>query len=160
MLEACERAILREKPGTIERSDHDGKNRENRGISARQRRRASVTASLKAEVETKAKALIENVLKPKHVLPPPKDEQFNYIIDIGAKWYRNYFYFFSTYACPGPNALSPTFESKFARMEHLGDGKFALYAMRHTGKEWVGVFDALSVDECMKAIQDDPWFVP
>jgi hypothetical protein len=31
--------------------------------------------------------------------------------------------------------------------------------MRHTG-EWVGLFDELTVDECMKAIQDDPWFVP
>ena len=27
----------------------------------------------------------------------------------------------------------PTFESKFARMEPLGDGKFALYFKRHTG---------------------------
>ena len=113
---------------------------------------------LKAEVEAKAADLIENVLKPKHVLPRPKDGQFNYIIDIGAKWYRNYFYFASTYACPGPNALSPSFESMFARMEPLGGGKFALYAMRYTGKEWVGVLDALSVDECMKAIQDDQWF--
>ena len=115
--------------------------------------------SLKAEVEAKATALIENVLKPQHVLPPPKDGQFNYIIDIGAKWYRHYFYFISTYACPGPNALSPTFESKFARMEHLGGGKFALYFMQHTG-EWVGLYDALSLDESLKAIQDDPWFVP
>jgi hypothetical protein len=85
--------------------------------------------------------------------------RFNYIIGIGAKWYRNYFYFFSTYACPGPNALSPTFESKFARMEYLGNGKFALYCMRHTG-EWVRIYDALAVDECMRAIQDDAWFVP
>jgi len=118
----------------------------------------AVPDSLKAEVETKAKDLIENVLKPRHVKPPKKDAQSNYITDIGAKWYRNYFYFLTTYACPGPNALSPTFEWKFARMEPLGDGKFALYAMRYTGKEWVGVLDALSVDECMRAIQDDPWF--
>ena len=124
------------------------------------KKRASVAASIKAEVETKATDLIENVLKPKHVQSPKKDERFNYIIDIGAKWYRSYFYFFSTYACPGPNALSPSFESKFARMESLGGGKFALYFMRYTGKEWVGVFDALSVDECMEAIQDDSWFVP
>jgi len=123
------------------------------------KKRASVTASIKSEVETKAKDLIDNVLKPKHVLPPSDEGQFNYITDIGAKWHRNYFYFFSTYTCPGPNALSPTFESKFARMESLGDGKFALYFMRHTG-EWVGIYDSLSVDECMKAIQDDPWFLP
>jgi hypothetical protein len=61
-------------------------------------------------------------------------EFFNYITDIGAKWRRNYFYFFSIYACPGPNALSPAFDSMFARMEPLGYGKFALYFMRHTGE--------------------------
>jgi len=121
-------------------------------------KKATVTALLKVEVETKAKELIENVLKPMHVLPPQKDEQSNYITDIGAKWNRGYFYFFWTYACPSPNARSPTFEWKFARMEPLGGGTFALYAMRYTEKEWIGVLDALSVDECMKAIQDDEWF--
>ena len=96
---------------------------------------AAVTALLRAEVETKAKAFIDKVLKPKHVQPPPAEAQFNHITDIRAMWYRNYFYFISIYACPGPNALSPSFESKFARMEPLGDGKFALYAMRYSGKE-------------------------
>lgn len=122
------------------------------------KKRAAVTASLKAEVETKAGVLIESVLTPRYVLPPREDEQVNSVIDIGANWYRGYFYFVTTYACPGPTALSPTFESKFARMEPLGGGKFALYAMRYTGKEWVGVLDALSVDECMKAIESDEWF--
>ncbi len=124
------------------------------------RKRAAVPAALKTEVAAKAKELIETVLKPKHVRPPPPDGPFNHITDIGAKWHGNYFYFYSTYACPGPNALFPTFEAKFARMEPLGGGRFALYFMRHTGREWVGIFDDLSVDECMKAIQDDAWFVP
>jgi hypothetical protein len=106
-----------------------------------------------------AKSLIDNILKPKHVLPPPGEAHFNYITDIGAKWHGKYFYVFSVYACPNPNALSPTFESKFARMESLGGGKFALCFMRHTG-EWVGIYDSHSVNECMKAIQHDPWFVP
>ncbi len=119
----------------------------------------SVPDSVKAELEAEATELIENVLKPKHVLSPPGEAQFNYITDIAAKWHRDYFYFISTYACPGPNAVSPTFESKFARMEYLGNARFALYFMRHTG-EWVGIYDALSVDESMKAIQDDTWFVP
>jgi hypothetical protein len=123
-------------------------------------KRVAVAASIKAEVEAKANDLIERVLKPKYVLPPKKDEQLNYITDIGAKWHGNYFYFFSTYACPGPNAFLPSFESRFARMEPVGGDKFALYSMRYTGKEWVGVYDALSIDECMNAIKDDPWFVP
>ena len=120
---------------------------------------SSIPDTLKAEVEAKASDLIANVLNPKHVRPPHDDEEFNHITDIGTKWYRSCFYFFSTYACPDTNALSPTFESKFARMEYLGDAEFALYFMRHTG-EWVGIHDGLSVDECMKAIQDDPWFEP
>ncbi len=122
--------------------------------------RVALTASIKAEVEARAKDLIDTVLKPKHVLLPPVEARFNYITDIGAKWYRNYFYFFSTYACPAPNAYFPSFESKFARMEPLGGSRFALYFMRYTGKEWVGIGDALTLDECMKSIQDDAWFVP
>ena len=121
--------------------------------------RPSVPDSIKAEVEAKAADLIANVLKPKHIRSPQEDERFNYITDIGGKWYRDYFYFFSIYACPGPNALAPTFESKFARMEYIGAAKFALYFVRHTG-EWVGIYDALSVEESMKALQDDSWFVP
>src|SRR5687767_10533045 len=116
--------------------------------------RPSVPDPIKAELEAKATDLIDNILKPKYVLPPITDEPFNYISEIGTKWHGNYFYFFSIYTCPGPNALSPTFESKFARMEYLGNAKFALYFMRHTG-EWVGIYDALSVDESMNAIQDD-----
>lgn len=119
----------------------------------------SVPDSIKAELGAKANDLIENVLKPKHVLPPKPDERFNYITDIGAKWNRNYFYFIATYACPGPNALAPTFESKFARMEYLGNDKFSLSFLQHTG-EWVGIFDSLSVGESLKAIQDDAWFTP
>ena len=120
---------------------------------------SSLPDTLKAEVEAKASDLIANILKPKHVRPPQEDERFNYITDIGTKWYRHFFYFFSTYACPAPNSLLPTFESKFARMEYIGDAKFALSFMRHT-EEWFGIYDALSVDESIKAIQDDPWFEP
>ena len=123
------------------------------------KKKTPVTDSVKTELETKAIDLIDNVLKPKHVLPPTNDKQFNYITDIKAKWNRNYFYFISTYACPGTNAVSPTFESKFARLEYLGFGKFALSFMRHN-EQWVRLHDDLSVVECLKAIQDDPWFMP
>ena len=119
----------------------------------------SVPESIKAELAAKALHLIGNVLKPMHVLPPKPDEPFNYITDLTGKWNRGYFYFITSYASPGPNALSPTFESKFARMEYVGVGKFALSFLRHTGA-WVRIYEALSMDECLKAIQDDPWFRP
>ena len=96
---------------------------------------------------------------PTHVQPPPTGHQLNYITDITTKWLGSNCYFVSIYACPGLNAISPTFETKFARMEYVGDGKFALSFMRYTG-QWVELYDALTVDECLKAIQDDAWIVP
>jgi hypothetical protein len=123
------------------------------------RKPTALSDSIKREVQSKAKKLIDEVLKPKYVQSPKKDQQLNYAIDIGGKWYRNYFYLYSTYACPDPKALSPTFESKFARMKHLGMNRFALSFMRHTG-EWVCIYDSLTVDECLRAVQDDPWFLP
>jgi hypothetical protein len=116
-------------------------------------------STLKDELDTKARQLIETVLKPQHVQPPTKDAQFNYIMDITTKWLGSKCYFISIYACPGPNAISPTFETKFARMEYVGDGKCALAFMRHTG-EWVELYGSATVDDCMTAIRDDPWFVP
>ncbi len=110
-------------------------------------------------MDTKATDLIESVLKPKHIEPPPKEASFNYLVDITTKWIGSKCYFISVYRCPGTHAVSPTFETKFARMEYVGNAKFALSFMRHTG-QWVELYDALSVDECLKAIQDDPWFQP
>ena len=135
------------------------KPRKARMFSPGKKPKTSVPGTLKDELNTKARQLIETVLKPKHVQPPPKEAQFNYITDITTKWLGSKCYFISIYACPSPNAISPTFETKFARMKYLGDGKFALAFLRHTG-QWVELHEGVTVDECMAAIRDDPWFVP
>jgi hypothetical protein len=122
-------------------------------------RKLSLPGRLKDEVDTKARELIETILKPKHVQQPPKGHELNYITDITTKWLGSKLYFISVYACPGPNALSPSFETKFARMEYLGNSKFNLAFMRHTG-QWVELLSDQTVDECMTAIKDDPWFQP
>ncbi len=62
---------------------------------------------VKTEVAQKAQELIETFLKPTYVKPPPENPQFNYITDITAKWWRNYFYFYAVYAVRGPNAIAP-----------------------------------------------------
>ena len=89
---------------------------------------------LKTELEAKANELVETVLKPRYVKPPPKKPRFNYITDLWTKWHGGYFYFGSTYACPGPTAISPSFESRFARLKHVGSGRFNLSYMRHNDK--------------------------
>src|SRR6202163_4316702 len=53
---------------------------------------ASLPEALKMEVTTKANELIETVLKPRYIQPPPENPQFNYIVDIYGKWYQRYFY--------------------------------------------------------------------
>jgi hypothetical protein len=121
--------------------------------------KTSLPGTLKDEVDTKAKALIETVFKPKHIEPPPTGHQLNYLTDITTKWLGSKLYFISVYASPGPNAISPSFEAKFARMQYVGGGKFALAFQRHTG-QWVELYEGLSVDECLTAIRDDPWFQP
>jgi hypothetical protein len=119
---------------------------------------ALILRALKQEVNQKAGDLIENVLKPKYI-EPPKGRQLNYLVDITTKWLGSKCYFIGIYRSPGPHAISPTFETKFARMEYVGNGKFALSFHRHTG-QWVELYDALTGDECLNAIKDDPWFVP
>ena len=118
-----------------------------------------VPEALKREVETKANALIEAVLKPKHIQPVPEDPQFNYIEDITTKWYRNSFHFSALYRSAGPYALGGQFAMKFARLTYLGGDRFNLAAQRHTG-EWMEIYSDRTLDECLAAVRDDPWFQP
>jgi hypothetical protein len=117
---------------------------------------ALVLRALKQEVNHKATDLIENVLKPMHVQPPAKGRQLNYLVDITTKWLGSKCFFVSVYRSPSHDT---SFEMNFARMEYVGDGRFALSVVRHTGR-WVQLYEGLTVDECLKAIRDDPWFQP
>ena len=137
-------------------------------MAARQRRwtysperqpKPKVPDVVKAQVEARAGELIESVLKSEHVETPPEDASFNYVVDIYSKWFRNYFYFCAKYACPGQNAISPYFESKFARLEYTGTNSFSLSYMRHTGK-WFELYAGLSLDDSLAIIKDDLHLLP
>jgi hypothetical protein len=118
-----------------------------------------VPDDLKAEVESRANELIEGCLKPTYVKPPPEDRRWNYLTGISTKWHRSFFYLVGDYASPGPNALSPTFESSFARMEYVGDGRFNMAYFRHTGKWWE-VHRGLTLDESIETIREHVIFHP
>jgi len=120
--------------------------------------KASLPGTLKDEVDTKAGELIEKTLKPRHVKPPPEGSQFNYVTDITTKWIGSTCSFISIYACP-TQCHCANLRGEVRCMEYVGDAKFALSFMRHTGK-WVALFTGISIDECMTAIRDDPWFMP
>mgnify|MGYP000082867997 FL=1 len=107
---------------------------------------------LKAAVQRKADEFLESYLKPTFIRPPPKDHQWNYIVDIFTKWHQRYFYFCSTYRCPAPNCISEFFESRFARLEFVGNKQFNVSYMRHTG-QWWEIYQGLTVEECFEEIR-------
>jgi hypothetical protein len=112
-----------------------------------------VPDDIKAKLDTEAKELIEKVLTPKYIKPPPKKPQFNYPIDIWTKWHRSFFYFTSTWASPGPHIIVSTFECPFARLEYVDGQHFNLAYMRHTGKWWE-IHNDLTISQCLELIGD------
>jgi hypothetical protein len=114
---------------------------------------------LKAEVQARANQLVETVLKPAHIKPPEENERFNYVVDIFTKWHRSYFYFCAKYCSPGPNAITPFFETRFARLAYIGSNRFGLSYMRHTG-QWWEIYPDLSLEECLSSVRDKPHFQP
>jgi hypothetical protein len=127
--------------------------------SSIKRNRPKVPENIRIRVDRKARDLIELFLKPKYIRPPRKNWHFNYKVDIYTKWYRNYFYFCSKYASSGPNALSPFFETRFARIEYNVYELFNLSFMRHTG-QWIEIYQNLTLDKCLAIIKDDELFEP
>ncbi len=122
-------------------------------------RAPTVPAGLKADMHVQARKFIETVLGPLHIKPPPKEPRFNYLVGISSKWWRHYFYFSATYCSPGPNAIAPSFEHNFARLEYVGGDRFHLAFPRHTG-EWIEIARDIALSECLTSIKDDPFFIP
>jgi len=123
------------------------------------RPKQKVPESLKLKVEKEADSFIQSILKPEHIKAPPKDSDFNYLVDIYSKWYHSYFYFCATYRCPFPDAISEFFEARFARLEYKGNDRFGLSYMRHTG-QWVEIYYDLTLEECLECIKSEPHYLP
>ena len=59
-----------------------------------------------------------------------------------------------------PNSkIVQSFETKFARIEYINNDCFNLSYMRHT-EQWWEIYTDLSIDECLKAIREEPHFLP
>ena len=116
-----------------------------------------VPENIKRDLEIKAKLFIDEILKPKHVQLSPDNTLYNYIVDIYTKWYRHYLYLCAKYHNLHPNAISPSFEVKFARLEYIGESKFNLSYMRHT-EQWFELYRDLTIEQCLAIIKEDPNF--
>ena len=117
-----------------------------------------ISDKLKDEISEKAEKLVEE-FKATYIQEKPTDHDFNYRVNIYTKWYQSYFYFCSTFNCPSPRAIAPSFEYPFTRLTYLGDDKFTLSYFRHTGK-WQEVYEELSLEECFETIRKEQIFHP
>jgi hypothetical protein len=120
-----------------------------------------VPDALKSDITEKANTLIEAKLKPRKLEldKSAKEHGYNYVIDMYTTWWRNYFYFCAKYHCPSPNAISENFEVRYARLEYVGDRRFNLSYMRHTG-QWCEVYPGLPLDDCFETIEEEQLFWP
>lgn len=117
-----------------------------------------VPEATKQRVKQQFDQMIETELKPRCIQPPPEHD-FNYLVDIFSKWYRNYFYICGTYNCPSPHAIAPSFEAKFCRFEYVGNDRFDVAYMRHTGQFWE-IAQGLTLDECLEEMRKNPILQP
>jgi hypothetical protein len=122
------------------------------------RPKPTVSEEVKAAVTAQAELLLAE-WRPKYIKPPPPGYQFNYIVELYGKWFRSYFYLCAKYACPGPTALSLFFEAWFARLEYVGDRRFNLAFMRHTG-QWVELERGLTMDQCFQSLREESFYQP
>ncbi len=116
-----------------------------------QKKSIKIPDKMKQYLQEKGDEIVENIFKPEYLTPVPEKQTLNHIVDIYTKWYRNYFYFCAKYQCPpDSNSRSSSFESKFVRLEYLGDDKFQYSEMRHTG-QWLPTFK-MTADKCLELV--------
>lgn len=127
------------------------------GWAPRRTKQVKTPDYLKQTITSKAAELIQTHLRPTFIKPPPKNANMNYVIDIWSKWHGNSFYFCATFASPGLHAVCPTFELRFAKMSYKGNQRFNLAYMRHND-QWIEIYYGISVEECLTAVRDDPYF--
>ena len=111
----------------------------------------------KNRIENQCKPLIEK-FKSEYVAKNPNKE-FNYLVDIYIKWYRDNLYFCGKYKSESPNRIVDEFEEKFVRLKATNRDKFDISYMRHTGK-WFTIASCLTLNECLKMIEGAPILHP
>lgn len=114
--------------------------------------------NLKLEVVLAAEEIIAAWRK-KFLKPAPEGNDHSYLINLYTRWRGNYFYVMGTFACPNPRAISPTFDTGFARLEYVGNRLFNLAYMRHTGK-WCQTGQALSLETCLDLVSENSLYQP
>ena len=116
----------------------------------------AVSKAVKEGILAQAQTFLDKHYK-YQILPPPKNPKWNYVVDYFVKWRGPYLYFIAKYICPFPDALTSDFDVAFARLGYFSRDRFTLWARRHND-QWLVIEPNLSLEECFKCMEKDPWF--
>jgi hypothetical protein len=90
----------------------------------------------KVNAESQGRPIRQQFLQAHFHQAAARDQRFNYLVDFSTKWHGPYLQFIARYACPGTNALSPFFETAFARLGYFRDDAWSIWARRHND-QWM-----------------------
>ena len=121
--------------------------------------RSPCLGEIQHEVERQAQALIDSTLKPRYLQPPPKQAELNYLVNIYTRWRGPFLYFLLPILLAWTARPFTLLQSKFARLQYAGDGRFNLAYFRHTGQSWE-IAQLLSLEECLSEIEAGGLFTP
>jgi len=96
---------------------------------------------------------IRDVLKPRF-LSEIRPTEWNYVVDIHGAWAAGRYRFMQRYRSGMAHNRGEEFDAPFARIDRMGQDRFDIYWMRHTGKWWrlhVGV----TLAEALRILETD-----
>lgn len=103
-------------------------------------------------VDGMLKKHIEQILKPHYAQLEPKS--LHQLADITANWYQHHYIHFAAHFT---SAVHPPYKQVFARLAYLGEDKFRMDYMRHTGQWWCK-YDKLSLTKALDMLLADEFF--
>ena len=116
----------------------------------------------KAAIAERCEDFIATTLKPRF-LPEIRPDEFNYPVDIRGNWRGSKYSFITRYRSGFSDNLGEEFDSPFARLdhveEHLGDTRFDVMWLRHTGKWW-RLHSSVTLKEALQLIEADELLWP
>jgi hypothetical protein len=120
---------------------------------------AKTSEAEKQAIIAACEELIETVLKPRFLPEIIPSEERNYKINIHGAWRGGRYKFMQRYRSGFPDNKGVEFDAPFARIDHMGDGKFDIYWMRYTG-EWWQVHGNKTLEEALHILQTDNVLFP
>jgi len=121
-------------------------------LSRKPARPAKIDELEKRGMVDACEAFIAKVVRPRFLPEIKPSDRFNYPIDIRGDSRAGRYRFMQRYRVGGGPSDGQEFDAPFARVDRLGQDRFAIYRMRHTG-EWMLFQADVTLAEALEFIE-------